>query len=66
MGIIMVWFTASACMALYISLLVVLCFDIDEAEFTFHCQAREVLLVSYLAQMLDYYVALSISNISQH
>ena len=62
MGNILIWYTASLCLALYSALLVFyllrrrrLCFDIDEAEFQRYCAAGEVLLAGYLLHYLPFF-----------
>ena len=66
MGNIVVWYTASSCLVLYMALLVFyllrrqrLCFDIDEAEFEKYVQAGEVLLTGYFA-----YICLATSSLT--
>merc|ERR1712024_434837 len=61
MGNILIWYTASLCLALYSALLVFyllrrrrLCFDIDEAEFQRYCAAGEVLLADCLLHYLPF------------
>lgn len=62
MGNIVIWYTASTCLLIYLALLVFyllrrrrLCFDIEEAEFQKFCLAGEVLLVGYLLHYLPFF-----------
>ena len=62
MGNIVIWYTASSCLLLYVALLVFyllrrrrLCFDIEDGEFQKFCQAGEVLLVGYLLHYLPFF-----------
>ena len=62
MGNIVIWYTASCCLALYCALLVFyllrrrrLCYDIPEAEFQQFCGAGEVLLTGYLIHYLPFF-----------
>jgi len=62
MGNIVVWYTGTACLAIYSVLLVFyllrrrrLIFDIPEAEFSSFCRAGEVLLTGYLVHFLPFF-----------
>merc|ERR1711962_66376 len=62
MGNIVIWYTASSCLLLYVALLVFyllrrrrLNYDIAESEFSSYCNAGEVLLTGYLTHYLPFF-----------